>query len=150
MRWAPHLTVAAVVEHDGRFLLVEERIDGQLVLNQPAGHVENGESLADAVVREVLEETAWGFEPSALVGIYRWRLPDASETFFRFCFSGRLLRHHAERSLDTGILGTVWLTAADLAAHAQRHRSPLVGRCVADYLAGNRYPLTVLADLGAP
>lgn len=147
MSWTPHLTVAAVIEQDDRFLFVEEYINGDLVLNQPAGHVEPGESFVDAVVREVLEETAWEFEPETLVGIYRWPLPGTTDTFFRFCFSGKAVRHHVGRQLDEGIVRAPWLTAAELAAQPQRHRSPLVARCMDDYLAGARFPLTLLADL---
>lgn len=147
MPWIPHLTVAAVIERDGRFLLVEETINGELVLNQPAGHVEPGESLAAAAVREVLEETAWEFEPEALVGIYRWPLPDSDDAFFRFCFTGRAVRHHPDRALDAGIARAEWFSAAEMAAMPERHRSPLVARCLDDYLAGARYPLTLLTDV---
>lgn len=147
MSWTPHLTVAAVIEQDDRFLFVEEYINGELVLNQPAGHVEPGESFVEAVVREVLEETAWDFEPEALVGIYRWPLPGTADTFFRFCFSGKALHHHAGRQLDAGIVRAPWLSATELAAQPQRHRSPLVARCMDDFLAGVRFPLTLLADL---
>jgi 8-oxo-dGTP pyrophosphatase MutT (NUDIX family) len=147
MVWIPHLTVAAVIEQDGRYLFVEESINGRLVLNQPAGHVEPGESLIDAAVREVLEETGWDFEPDALVGIYRWPLPGSDDAFFRFCFCGRPLRHHAGRALDEAIVQAIWLTADELAGAPERHRSPLVARCMDDYLAGIRYPLTMLADV---
>jgi len=147
MHWRPHLTVAAVIERDHRFLLVEEHIQGHLMLNQPAGHVEPNESLLQAIVREVREETAWEFVPEALVGIYRWRQDESDATFFRFCFTGRLGRHHAAQPLDPDITATVWLSAAEIAAQANRFRSPLVGRCLEDYLAGQRLPLTALVDL---
>jgi 8-oxo-dGTP pyrophosphatase MutT (NUDIX family) len=141
------ITVAAVLEQDGRFLMVEELIDGRSLLNQPAGHLEDAESVAAAVVREVREETAWEFDPQALVGIYRWRQVDSGDTFFRFCFTGRLLRHHAGQALDPDITRTLWLTAGQLAGAAGRHRSPLVSRCLGDYLKGCRYPLDILSDL---
>ncbi len=147
MGWNPHLTVAAVIARDDRYLLVEEHIDGRALLNQPAGHVEDDESLIEAVIREVREETAWEFAPEALVGIYRWRRNDAGDTFFRFCFTGRLVRHHEGQPLDPDITRTLWLTPAELTAQAARHRSPLVGRCLADHLAGRRYPLALLGEV---
>lgn len=147
MHWTPHLTVAAVIERDGRYLLVEERVKGLLTLNQPAGHVEDGESLIEAVVREVREETAWEFAPESLVGIYRWRRSGPTDTFFRFCFAGRLIQHCTNAALDPDIIRTLWLTGAELDAEAARHRSPLVGRCMADYLAGRRYPLDLLQEV---
>ncbi len=145
--WKPHLTVAAVVCRDDEYLFVRERIDGRSVLNQPAGHVEDGESLIDAVVRETLEETAWDFRPESLVGVYRWRNPVSQETFIRVCFSGRLLAHHPERSLDDGIEASVWLSPADLSGPNYSLRSPLVSRVVADHLSGQRYPLDILQDV---
>lgn len=147
MGWNPHVTVAAVIEREGAFLLVEERIDGQLVLNQPAGHVEDGESLLAAVMRETLEETGWEFQPESVVGLYRWRHPRNGETYFRVCFSGIALRHHPERPLDEGITGTVWLSAEELVRQSHRHRSPLVQRCVLDYRHGRRFPLQLLQDV---
>lgn len=150
MRWSPHLTVAAVIEREGRFLLVEELIGGQLVLNQPAGHVEDRESLLAAVMRETIEETAWEFQPEAVVGVYRWRHPDNGETFIRVCFSGIALRQQTNRALDADISGTVWLDAEELVRQTHRHRSPLVHRCVFDYLHGRRYPLQLLQDVVSP
>jgi len=147
MRWNPHVTVAVLLERDGRFLFVEELIDGRLVLNQPAGHVEDGESLLDAAVRETLEETGWHVRPEALIGVYRWRSPRDGETFFRFCFSAAALGHDAERDLDTGIVRALWLSAEEFAQQAERHRSPLVSRGVEDYLKGSRYPLDVIKDI---
>lgn len=143
MTWKPHVTVAAVVERDGRFLCVEESVAGRLVYNQPAGHLDPGESLVAACAREALEETAWDVEPTAVVGIYRLELPDL--TYLRVCFAARALRHHAGRALDTGIVGAPWLTRTQLAAAPDRLRSTLVLRCVDDYLAGTRYPLAVVA-----
>jgi ADP-ribose pyrophosphatase YjhB (NUDIX family) len=148
MIWKPNVTVAAVVERDGRFLLVEEEAEGRLVLNQPAGHLDAGESLLEACVRETLEETAWHFAPEYLVGVYRWPHPArAPLTYLRFAFAGRLLRHEPERALDHGIARVLWLTRDELAREAHRHRSPQVLRCVDDYLAGERYPLALLKEL---
>ena len=144
--WRPDVTVAAVVERDGRFLFVEERVRGNLVLNQPAGHLESGESLIEAVCRETLEESAWEIEALALVGIYQWTSPLDGVGFMRFAFAARALRAH-ERELDTGIERAVWLSAAELAAHPVPSRSPLVGRCVDDYLAGHRHSFDLLRNL---
>lgn len=146
--WKPHVTVAAVVERAGRFLMVEETAEGRRVLNQPAGHLEPGESLLEAMVRETREETGWEVEGLALVGIYRWSHPDHSEkTFLRVTFAARALAHDPDRALDTGIHGTLWLTCDELAASLGRLRSPLVLNCALDYLAGRRYPLELLRDL---
>jgi 8-oxo-dGTP pyrophosphatase MutT (NUDIX family) len=144
--WKPHVTVAAVVERDGHFLLVEEHTDEGVRINQPAGHLDPGESLLAAVIRETLEETAWHFEPEALVGIYRWQLPGQQRTYLRFAFTGTVRHHDAARALDSGILRTLWLSPAQLRAAAPRHRSPLVQRCVDDWLSGRRFPLDLLRD----
>jgi ADP-ribose pyrophosphatase YjhB (NUDIX family) len=143
--WKPSVTVAAVIERDGRFLLVEEKIDGRLVLNQPAGHLDPGESLIEACRREVLEETAHHFEPEALVGVYRWIYAKKDVTFLRLCFSGRVTGFEATRPLDKGIVAAPWLSAAELQARKGDHRSPLVAKCVDDYVAGRRYPLDVFS-----
>jgi 8-oxo-dGTP pyrophosphatase MutT (NUDIX family) len=146
----PEITVAAVIETDGRFLVVEERIDRRLVLNQPAGHVEPGETLLDAVVREVREETAWLFTASELLGVYLWRHPGTGRTTKRFAFTGTVTDHRREQPLDEGIVATHWLTQAQLEEREPQLRSPLVLRCIADYLAGRRQPLAAAAalDLG--
>ena len=138
------MTVAAVIEQDGRFLLVEERIDGRLVLNQPAGHLDPGESLAAACAREVMEETAHRFEPTALVGIYRWHYAAADATFLRFCFCGRVGAEE-KRPLDKEIVRLHWLTPQEIRQKAAQHRSPLVQQCVDDFRAGRRFPLEVLS-----
>jgi ADP-ribose pyrophosphatase YjhB (NUDIX family) len=143
--WKPSVTVAAVVERDGRFLLVEENIDGRLVLNQPAGHLDPGESLIAACRREVLEETAHHFEPQALVGVYRWHFAKKDKTFIRFLFSGRVTGVEDGRELDKGIVRAPWLTATEIDARKSDHRSPLVAQCMADYLAGKRYPLDLFS-----
>jgi len=142
--WRPSATVAAVIERDGRFVLVEELQDGRRVLNQPAGHLDPGETIIDACVREVLEETAHRFQPTALVGIYRWVYAPADVTFIRFCFSGKLLGT-VERALDQEILGLHWLTPGELRAKGSMHRSPLVQQCVDDYVAGRNFPIEVLS-----
>jgi 8-oxo-dGTP pyrophosphatase MutT (NUDIX family) len=143
----PEITVAAITESDGRFLVVEERINQRLVFNQPAGHVERGESLLTAVVREVREETAWRFEPASLVGVYLWRSPESGVTTMRFAFSGTVDDHQATQPLDHGIIGTHWLSRADLQEREKHLRSPLVLRCIEDYLGGNRQALGTVAHL---
>ena len=147
MVWNPEVTVAAVVMRDQRFLMVEERIAGRLVLNQPAGHLENGETLLDAAVREAREETAWRFMPRALVGTYLWRNPDNGRGFLRFAFCGDVDDFHPRQALDRGIVRALWLSRAELAAQSPRLRSPLVMRCVEDFLAGKRHPLDSVACL---
>ena len=142
--WRPSVTVAAVIERDGKFLLVEEMQDGRRVLNQPAGHLDPGETLIAACAREVLEETAHRFEPTALVGIYRWFYQPADVTFLRFCFSGKILEIE-DKPLDREILALHWLSPEELKAKSGMHRSPLVQQCVDDYLAGRNFPLTVLS-----
>lgn len=147
MIWKPDVTVAAVAERDGKFLFVEERSGGRVVLNQPAGHLEDGETLLEAVIRETLEETAWRFEPRAVVGIYVWRAPHAARTFLRVAFSGELRDHDPGRPLDRGILRTRWLTREQLHEPRLRLRSPLVTQCLDDYLAGSRHPLSLISHL---
>ena len=146
MIWKPNVTVAAVVERDGRFLLVEEDTSGGRLFNQPAGHLDPGESLVQAVARETLEETAHRFTPTALLGIYRWRYDKEEDvTFLRFAFRGRVDGVEEGRKLDKEIIAAVWLTPAELAARRAEHRSPLVQQCVDDYLAGRSFPLDVLS-----
>lgn len=151
-RWKPSVTVAAIIERDGRYLLVEEETPEGLRLNNPAGHLDPGESPAQGVARETLEETAHAFAPTALVGIYlsRFQRESTNEdvTYLRFAFCGELGAFDPERKLDTGIVRTLWMTPEELRASADRHRSPLVLRCIEDHLAGRRYPLeTVTTDL---
>ncbi|OOG21206.1 NUDIX hydrolase [Thioalkalivibrio denitrificans] len=148
--WTPRVTVAAVVEREGRFLFVEESVAGETRINQPAGHLEDRESVLDAVVRETLEETAWRFTAEALVGIYRWRQGTSGETFLRFAFCGKVADHDDTRILDPEIRRVLWLDRDALLARRAQWRSPLVMRCVEDYLAGNRYPLEVLLDETGP
>ena len=147
MVWKPDVTVAAVAERDGQFLFVEERASGRVVVNQPAGHLEDGETFLEAVVRETLEETAWQFVPSALLGVYVWRPPHQNRTFLRVAFAGQLGAHDPARPLDHGILRVRWLSREQLAEPRLRLRSPLVTQCVDDYLAGVRHPLSLITHL---
>ncbi len=152
-RWKPSVTVAAVIEHEGRFLLVEEHTAEGLRLNNPAGHLDPGESLLQAVVREVLEETARAFTPTHLIGTYLARLQrdrtGEDITYLRFAFTGVVGAPEPGRALDDGIVRTLWLTPAEIEASRERHRSPLLWRCVQDHLAGRRYPLELLTTDGS-
>lgn len=141
------VTVAAVIERDERFLLVEERAGGQLVLNQPAGHVEPGESLIDAVVREAFEETGFDFMPREVVGIYLWHSEEADTSFLRTVFCGSARPPASTPTLDEGIVAVHWLKRGQLLLRSGDLRSPLVLRCIDDYLAGVRYPLDCLTHL---
>lgn len=147
-RFKPSVTVAAVIERDRRYLLVEEHTPEGLRLNNPAGHLEPGEALADACAREALEETAHAFVPTALVGIYlsRFVRPATGEeiSYLRFAFCGELGAQIPGRGLDTGIVRTLWLTPEEVRASQDRHRSPLLLRCIEDHLAGQRHPLALL------
>lgn len=144
MVWKPNVTVAAVVERDGRFLLVEEDTSRGRLFNQPAGHLDPGESLIEAVRRETLEETAHDFEPTHLVGVYQYQSAAEGVTYLRFAFTGRITSHDPKRALDHGIVRAVWLAPEEIRREATRHRSPLVLRCIEDYLAGARHPLALL------
>jgi len=151
IRWKPSVTVAAVIERDGRFLLVEEETRFGLKLNNPAGHLEPGETPAQGCVREVLEETAHDFRLTALLGVYlarsRQNATGEDQSYLRLAYCGELGAHHAHRALDAGIVRTVWMTIDEVRATAQRHRSPLVLKCIEDYVSGTRYPLdAVYAD----
>jgi 8-oxo-dGTP pyrophosphatase MutT (NUDIX family) len=147
MVWKPDVTVAAVVERDGKFLLVEERVGGRVVLNQPAGHLEDGETFLDAVVRETFEESGWRFRPEAVVGIYVWRPDPSARTFLRVAFSGSLDGCEAPRPPDGAIVRLRWLSHHELGEPGLRLRSPLVLRGVEDYLAGIRYPCSLISHL---
>ena len=143
--WAPHVTVTAIIHHEGKFLLVDENVNGDKVINQPAGHLENGESLIEAVVRETLEETRWDFNPLYISGIYRW-LHENGETYLRICFVGDAVKEHKDLKLDTGIEQAIWLTEKEIREH-KRLRSPLVLKSIEDYLCGHKYPLTLIQDI---
>ena len=142
--WKPNVVVAAIAERDGRFLLIEEETSSGLRLNQPAGHWDPGETLFDAVTRETLEESAYHFTPTALVGIYSLPLAGTGITYLRFAFAGEISGHEPGRALDTGIVRTLWQTPDEMRAGRERHRSPLLLECVEDYLAGQRFPLDML------
>jgi 8-oxo-dGTP pyrophosphatase MutT (NUDIX family) len=146
-QWLPRLTVATIVEQDGRFLLVEEYADGEeLVYNQPAGHLDEHETLAAAAIRETLEETAWEVQLEAVVGVYYWTHPKG-QTFVRTCFAATPLRHHPNQLLDYGIQRAIWLTWEEIVALGSRQRSPMVLRCLEDYRAGKHYPLALFTYL---
>ena len=151
-RWKPSATVAAIIEQDCKFLLVEEQTPEGLKLNNPAGHLDEGESLVEGCAREALEETTHAFRPTALVGVYMSRIQRPAQgeaeaediTYMRFAFCGELGTAQSHRQLDTGIVRTLWLTPDEVRASVSRHRSPLVLRCMEDYLAGQRYPLSLI------
>lgn len=147
--WFPHVTVATVVARDGRFLMVEERARGRLVLNQPAGHLEPGESLLAAAVRETLEETGWTVELEHLLGVQQWTSPRSGSHFVRLSFAARPLTHDEGRQLDDGIVRALWMSRAELVAEHARLRSPLVLDSVDDWLSGRRLPLDAVRLLGA-
>jgi 8-oxo-dGTP pyrophosphatase MutT (NUDIX family) len=143
----PAVTVATVVERDGRFLLVEEETHAGHRINQPAGHLESGESLPAAAAREALEETGWIVTPTALIGVYRWETSDTGATFVRFTFAGEAREHDRTRPLDAGIVRALWMTYDEVVARRAEHRSPLVLRCIDDYRAGVRWPLDFVAEV---
>ena len=151
-RWKPNATVAAIIEQNGKFMLVEEQTAEGLKLNNPAGHLDEGESLLDGCAREALEETTHAFQPTALVGVYMSRIQRPAQgdakaedvTYLRFAFCGELGAAQTQRQLDTGIVRTLWLTPDEVRASAPRHRSPVVLRCIEDYLAGQRFPLALI------
>jgi len=146
MTWKPHATVAAIVEQNGQFLMVEENVNGKIVYNQPAGHLDPDESLVEAVIRETQEETAWLFTPEALVGVYLWSQPNSDRSFLRFAFCGTCSNHQANQQLDDGILRALWLSKAEL-ENSKKLRSPMVMQNIDDYLSGQRYPLDILSTV---
>jgi 8-oxo-dGTP pyrophosphatase MutT (NUDIX family) len=144
MDWTPHVTVAAVIEDNGRFLLVEERAEGALVFNQPAGHLERDETLLEAALRETLEETGWTVELQGVVGVGLYTAPGNGQTYHRTTFFGKPLHCDSTRALDDGIVRAVWLSFDEIQALSARMRSPLVARVIAQYLNGHRYPLSLI------
>lgn len=145
--WKPHVTVAAIAEREGKLLLVEESIDNKLVLNQPAGHLDDNESLIDAVIRESKEETAYDFIPENLVGIYRWRSLERNRTYIRFAFCGKAVNHDPDQQLDDGIVRALWLTPDEIIEQKNRWRTAMVGQVFDDYLSGRRYPIDLLNEV---
>ena len=143
--WAPHVTVAAIIHKDGKFLLVEERIANTLVINQPAGHLDNNESLVDAAIRETREETRWEFIPEYISGVYRW-IHENEETYLRVCYVGEAIKEDTSLKLDNGIERAIWLSEEELKSQ-KNLRSPLVIKSVEDYLAGKKYPLSLFQDI---
>jgi len=149
MVWKPRVTVAAVIEHEGRYLLVEEDVGRrETVFNQPAGHLEEGESLVEAVIRETFEETGYPFEPTAVSGIYRWIEPDSGETYLRICFTGRVGERNLTQPLDEGIIGPRWFGLFELEKWGNRLRSPLVRQSISDHIAGRFAPVGIVKDVG--
>jgi len=144
LTWKPDVTVAAIVEHDGRFLFIEERVRGALVLNQPAGHLDAGESLITATVRETLEETRWQVEPIGLVGVYLWTSPLDGMSFLRVAIAAKPLTELLDRTLDDGIERAIWMAPDRFDAHPIPARSPLVRRCLMDFIAHGVVPLSRL------
>jgi 8-oxo-dGTP pyrophosphatase MutT (NUDIX family) len=144
MTWQPHITVATIVEDNGRFLMVEELKGGRAVLNQPAGHLDPNETLTEAAVRETLEETGWDVEATGIVGIYLYTAPSNGVTYQRVCFIAKALKHHPDYQLDEGILRARWLTRDELIALRDDWRSELIIRCIDDYLAGQRHSLELI------
>ncbi len=144
MTWKPHVTVAAIIERNNRFLLVEEHTEYGIAYNQPAGHLEKGESLIDAVKREVNEETAWQFIPEAVTSIQLWRKNPDFPSFLRICFIGKCINHQPNQTLDEGIIATHWLEYDEIVSKKEQLRSPLVLTTIDQYLKGESYPLTLL------
>ena len=147
MIWKPHTTVAAIIERDNKYLMVEEMIHGERVFNQPAGHLDPDESLIDAVIRETQEESAWHFIPEAITGIYLWKHPGNGKSFLRVAFCGSCLNHNPTQTLDDGIIHAVWKSRDELIGQPDKLRSPMVINCIDDYLAGKRYPLDMLVHV---
>lgn len=146
-QWMPHATVAAIIEDNGRFLLVEETTDRGNRFNQPAGHLEDNETLIEAVIRETLEETAYNFKPESLLGIYHWKHDHNETTYLRFAYIGSVSNHQPDLMLDDGIIRAVWMSVEEIRTKAALLRSPQVLTCIEDYLNGQQYPLTVITHL---
>ncbi|MDH5546520.1 MAG: NUDIX hydrolase [Gammaproteobacteria bacterium] len=146
-QWKPRVTVAAVIERENKFLIVEEEIDGKIVLNQPAGHWEDGETLIEAVIRETREETGWLFSPEAIIGIYHWRHPRSGDTYLRFAFCGEISDYNANQPLDDGIVAANWYTKEELQKRGAQHRSPQLMLCIEEYQRGIRVPLDIITTV---
>ena len=146
MTWAPHVTVATIVERDNRFLMVYEEADGKQVYNQPAGHLDPNETLKAAAIRETLEETGWTVELTGVVGVNLYTAPSNGITYFRTTFIAKALSHAPDYKLDTGIIEAVWLSYEELVARKGQLRSPMTLQIIEEYLAGRRFPLSVVGD----
>lgn len=146
MVWTPHATVAAIVEREGRFLFVEEISHGQRVYNQPAGHIDEGESIKGAVIRETLEESKWQVEPTELVGMYTYKAPSNNVMYYRFCYVCQAVREIPDAQLDKDIIAAHWFTLDEVKKIKGQLRSPLVMKCLEDYLAGKRYPMDLVYE----
>lgn len=144
-RWTPHATVAAIVVKNDRFLMVEEISGGKQVFNQPAGHVEQGESIIAATVRETLEETGWAVKPVALQGLYTYTAPANGVTYHRYCIIAEALHEVANAELDDGIIGPQWMSIDEL-RQCDRLRSPMVLTCAEDYLKDRHFPLDIIIE----
>jgi len=146
MTWAPHVTVACIIEKKGEFLIVEEESFGRLVYNQPAGHVESGETLIEAAIRETQEETGWKVEPTALLGVYVFTSPHNKVTYYRTCFIADAIEHDPTQTLDDGIMQALWLSPESIKADPSKCRSPVVYKSIDDYLLGQRFPLNCIYE----
>ena len=146
MVWTPHATVAAIVEREGRFLFVEEISRGKRVFNQPAGHVDENETLQNATIRETLEESGWEVKPTEIVGIYTYKAPSNDVTYYRFCYVCEAVREIPNAELDSDIIAAHWFTLDEVKAKKELLRGPLVMKCLEDYLAGKRYPLDLVYE----
>ncbi len=147
MVWTPRATVAAIIEREQKFLMVEEISHGEKVFNQPAGHLDDGENLIEAVIRETREETAWRFTPDFITGFYQWKHPQKNITYMRTAFAGKVNDFCKTQSLDDGIIRAIWMSRDELIAQHDRLRSPMVLQCIDDYLAGKSYPLELITHL---
>ncbi|MEO6118769.1 MAG: NUDIX hydrolase [Methylotenera sp.] len=146
-QWMPHATVAAIIEDNGRFLLVEETTDRGNRFNQPAGHLEDNETLIEAVIRETLEETAYSFQPESFLGVYHWKHEHNETTYLRFAYIGSVSNHQPDLALDDGIIRAVWMSVEEIRTKAALLRSPQVLTCIEDYLNGQQFPLAVITHL---
>lgn len=147
MVWTPHATVATLIERDGKFLMIEEYSSGRLVLNQPAGHIEENESIIEAAVRETFEESAWHVRPEHIIGLYVYRAPSNGITYYRICFYATALEHDPNSKLDDGIVAAHWMTRDEIAEQSDRLRGPMVLKCIDDYLAKKKYPLDFIYEI---
>lgn len=145
--WKPHVTVATIVQRNGKYLFVEEKVRGELVINQPAGHLDPEESLIDAAKRETMEETAYQVEIKSLVGIYQWKNQQREKEFMRVAFVGEVVGHDPDAVLDDGIVRAIWLSREELMQRREQHRSPMVALNIEDFEAGRRYPLDIIRAL---